>query len=169
MSLLARSLALVVLMSLPSCAARGGLQLMELDKRLIALENEKTKLKRQTDPVDRTKTHIKISDILMTLVTDAVKDGDLEVMEHRLDEYVTTIQEAHQTMVKTGRDAHKKPNGFKHLEISLRRQVRQLEDIGITLAFDDRESIDKAKDLAAEIRDNLLKLLFGGTNAPARG
>ena len=41
-------------------------------------------------------------------------------------------------MIKTGRDAHRKPKGFKDLEISLRRQVRILDDIGKGLTFDQR-------------------------------
>ncbi|MBI4474523.1 MAG: hypothetical protein HY646_17770 [Acidobacteria bacterium] len=167
MQALARTLMVLVFFTTSSCAARG-LQLQSPDKRLLALEKEKEKLRRQTDPVDRTKTNIKISEILITLVTDAVKANDLEVVELRLDEYVDTIQEAHQTMVKTGRDAHRRPKGFKDLEISLRRQVRQLEDLGGTLAFDDREPVEKAKAQAIEIRDDLIRLLFGGINAPTR-
>jgi hypothetical protein len=163
-----RPLMLLLFLVIASCAARGGLQFVEYDKRLQQLDKERTKLKTQSDPVDRTKTHIKISEILLTLVTDAVKNNDMELMEHRLDEYVTTIQDAHETMVKTGRDAHRKPKGFKELEITLRRQARQLEDIGGTLTFDQREPVEKARTQAVEIRDNLLKLLFGGTSAPGR-
>lgn len=164
-------LTLLVIIGLTSCAARNGaaLQLVEYDKRLQQLEREKTKLRNENDPVDRTKINIKISEILMTLVNDAVRSGDLEVMEHRLDEYTAAIQDAHETMVKTGRDAHKKPKGFKDLEIALRRQVRQLEDIGGTLTFDQRDPVVKAKTLAGEIRENLIKLLFGGTSASTRG
>ena len=104
----------------------------------------------------------------MTLVSDAVKNGDLERMEQRLDEYVAAIQDAHQSMVKTGRDAHRKPKGFKDLEIALRRQVRQLDDIGAGLTFDQREPVVKAREQASSIRDDLLKALFGEQNAPNR-
>ena len=71
-------------------------------------------------------------------------------------------------MFRTGRDAHKKPKGFKDLEIALRRQVRQLEDIGQGLSFDQREPVQKAKEEASAIRDQLLKALFGEQNAPSR-
>ena len=69
-------------------------------------------------------------------------------------------------MMKTGRDAHRKPGGFKDLEIAFRRHVRQLVDIGKALTFDEREPLDKAKDEAIDIRDDLLKALFGEQNAP---
>jgi hypothetical protein len=67
-------------------------------------------------------------------------------------------------MMKTGRDAHKKPKGFRELEISLRRQVNQLKDIGGALSYDQREPVEKARDEAARIRDDLLKALFGSQN-----
>jgi hypothetical protein len=89
-------------------------------------------------------------------------------MRKHLGEYMGAIHDAHETMMNTGRDAHRKPGGFKDLEIALRRQVRQLEDIGKALTFDQREPLDKAKDEAADIRDDLLKALFGEQNAPSR-
>jgi hypothetical protein len=165
-----QSFVLIVLLIVSSCAARSSSSSFRqaYDKRLERLENEREKLKRQTDPVGRTKAEIRISEILLTLVRDAVKTGDLELMEQRLEEYVTAIEDARQTMMQTGRDAHRRPGGFKDLEIALRRQVRQLEDIGQGLTFDQREPLDKAKEQAADIRDEMLKALFGEQNAPSR-
>jgi len=165
-----QSFVLIVLLIVSSCAARSSSSSFRqaYDKRLERLENEREKLKRQTDPVGRTKAEIRISEILLTLVRDAVKTGDLELMEQRLEEYVKAIEDARQTMMQTGRDAHKRPGGFKDLEIALRRQVRQLEDIGQGLTFDQREPLDKAKEQAADIRDEMLKALFGEQNAPSR-
>jgi hypothetical protein len=164
-----RSLVLLILLNISGCAVRYlPLTGQSLDKRLVQLDKEREKLRRTLDPVDRAKTEIKVSEILLTLVSDAVKNGDLERMEQRLDEYVAAIQDAHQSMVKTGRDAHRKPKGFKDLEIALRRQVRQLDDIGAGLTFDQREPVVKAREQASSIRDDLLKALFGEQNAPNR-
>src|SRR5262249_36195044 len=131
---------------------------------LIDLQRERDKLKRATDPVDRAKSDIKISEILLSLTNDSVRNGDAETMEQHLTEYVSTIQDAHETLMKTGRDARKKPHGFKDLEISLRRQINQLKDIGGALTVDQREPVDKARSEASRIRDDLLKALFGGQN-----
>jgi hypothetical protein len=95
---------------------------------------------------------------------DAVRTGDMEDMQQRLDDYVAAIQDAHKTMVKTGRDAHKKPGGFRDLEIALRRHVNRLKDIGDALTFEERDPVQKARDEAARIREELLKALFGGPN-----
>jgi hypothetical protein len=135
---------------------------------LERLDRERERLKRITDAVDRTKIDIDISEILLSLVSDAVRSGEPEVLGKRLGEYVDAIEDAHQAMMKTGRDAHRKPKGFKDLEISLRRQIRILDDIGRGLTFDQRDPVDKAKQQASNIRDDLLKALFGEPNAPDR-
>jgi type II secretory pathway pseudopilin PulG len=162
MQAIIRSLVLLLLFSLTLSAQSGT------NKQAERLQREKNNLNRQTDPVGRTKTQIKIAEILLTLIGETVQSGDMELMQKRLAEYTAAIEDAHQTMMKTGRDAHRKPGGFKDLEIALRRHVRQLEDIGKGLSIDQREPVDKAKDNAADIRDELLKALFGEQNAPSR-
>jgi hypothetical protein len=151
-----------------SCAARESFLLVPQDKRLERLQSERNKLIRENDPVGRTKTQIKIADILLTFVSDAVQAANAEALEARLEEYRAAIRDAHQTMVRTGRNAHQKPKGFKDLEIALRQQVRQLDDIGGALTFDQRDPVNRARDEALEIRDELLKALFGSENAPSR-
>jgi hypothetical protein len=148
------------------CSIRPAALQPQIDKRLERLDREREKLKRTTDAVDRTKIDIDISEILLSLVSDAVRSGEPEALGKRVGEYVDAIQDAHQAMMKTGRDAHRKPKGFKELEISLRRQIRILDDIGRGLTFDQREPVDKAKQQASDIRDDLLKALFGEQNAP---
>src|SRR5947207_2763624 len=162
-------LLLLVVLAFNSCAAVRIASLQApFDKRLTRLEAERDKLKRITDPVDRTKTDIAISEILLSLAGDAVRSGEPEALGKRLGEYVDTIQDAHQTMIKTGRDAFRKPGGFKDLEIALRKQMRILKDLGHDLTFDQREPVDKASQQASDIHDDLLKALFGEKNAPGR-
>ena len=101
---------------------------------------------------------------VLSLTTDAIKNGDTETMEQRLTDYISAIQDAHEGLTQAGRDARKKPRGFKDLEISLRRQINQLKDIGGALTVDQREPVEKARSEASRIRDDLIKALFGGEN-----
>lgn len=133
-------------------------------KQLERLSKERQRLQREDDPVGRTKTQIKVADILLSLTSEAVNSSDFDRMQSHLKEYLAAIQDAHNTMMRSGRDAQKKSGGFKDLEIALRRHVRQLEDIGFALTFDQREPVEKARGQATEIRDELLKALFGGQN-----
>jgi hypothetical protein len=157
----------LLLLVATSCAVRTAYLQGQVDKRLEHLERERARLKGLTDPVDRTKSDIAISEILLSFASDAVRSGEPEVLQKRLHEYVDTIEDAHQALMNAGRDAHRKPKGFKDLEIVLRRQIRMLDDIGKGLTFDQREPVDKAKQEASDIRDDLLKALFGEQNAPS--
>jgi len=168
MGTIQRLVLVLIVFAVSSCAIPINALRVQYDKRLERLQKERDKLSRQTDPVDRTKTNIAISDILLSLASDAIKTDEPEVLGKRLLEYVDTIRDAHQTMMKTGRDAHKKPKGFKELEIALRRQGRILEDLARTVSFDDRDPVDKAKQVASDIRDDVLRALFGEQNVPSR-
>jgi len=84
-----------------------------------------------------------------------------------LNEYVDTIRDAHQGLTKN-RDPRNKPKGFKEFEIALRRQIRMLDDLSKSVGFDQREPVDRAKQEASEIRDDIFKALFGEQNAPSR-
>src|SRR5438045_3725037 len=95
-------------------------------KTETTLLKEKSNLLRTTDAVARTRISIKISDLLIVLLTTAARTEDDKLVELYLTDYANTIQNAQLTMMKTGRDAHKHPAGFKDLEISLRKQQHLL-------------------------------------------
>ena len=129
-------------------------------KTETSLKKERANLARTTDAVDRTKINIKISDLLLALLTDAAREGDDKLIDQHLNDYANTIQEAHATMVNTRKDAHKHPGGFKDLEISLRKQQRQLSDAGKMMDFEQREAVDRVRKLASDISDQLVKMML---------
>src|SRR5215831_17120249 len=147
-----RIMAAVLVLGLGSTLISAS-PLQQPDKRIEQLSKERERLKRTNDPVDRTKTDIRISEILLTFVGDAVKDGDPDALSQRLTEYREAIEDAHQTMTATGRDANKKPGGFKDLEMSLRRQLVRLKDLGQALTYEQRDVVDKVRQEASDIQD----------------
>jgi len=130
------------------------------ENRALELQREREKLEKEKDPVERTKIGIKISDLLLDDVADSVRDQNFDDMQHELTAYAAAIEDAHQTLVDSGRDAQKKAGGFKELEIALRKQVRKFDDYARMLTIDRREPVEQAKKLAVGIRDKLLKALF---------
>src|SRR5438874_11801791 len=100
-----------------------------------ALQKERSNLERTSNAVDRTKIQIKIADLLITLLASAARAGNDPLVEQHLKDYSETIQNAHQAMMKSGKDAHKHPAGFKDLEIALRKQQHRLDDAGKLLAY----------------------------------
>jgi hypothetical protein len=124
------------------------------------LMKERADLARTKDPVSRTKIEIKISDLLITLMADAARTGNDKQAEQYLNDYSNTISDAHLTMMKTGKDAHKHPDGFKDLEISLRKQQSRLSDAGKLMDLDSREAVDKVRKQASDISDQLVKTML---------
>ena len=124
------------------------------------LRKERAELARTKDPVGRTKIEIKISDLLITLMADAARGGDDKRAEQYLNDYSNTISDAHLTMMKTGKDAHKHPEGFKDLEISLRKQQSRLSDAGKLMDVDSRDAVDKVRKQASDISDQLVKTML---------
>ncbi len=130
------------------------------ENRALELQRQRERLEKEKDPVDRAKIAIKISDILLDDVAQSLSDGDFDEMEQGLAAYASTIEEAHQELVDSGRNAQKKAGGFKDLEIALRKQVRKFDDYARMLTLDRREPIEQARKIASGIRDKLLKALF---------
>src|SRR5262245_52477507 len=51
------------------------------EERAKQLERERTRLEKESDPVDRAKIGIRISEMLMDDVSESIRDGNLDVME----------------------------------------------------------------------------------------
>ena len=132
----------------------------EDEEREKTLEHERQKFEKEDDPVSRARIGIKISDILLDEVAESVRDGKFENMEQQLNAYAETIQAAHNSLVDSGRNASKKPGGFKELEIALRKHVRKFEDFARLLNLQKRVPLEKARDFAVSVREKLLKALF---------
>jgi len=130
------------------------------EERAKELQKERTRLQKETDPIDRAKIGVKISDILVEDVGEAVREGNFEEMQLQLTAYAQTIENAHKELLDSGRNAVKKPGGFKELEIALRQHVRKFDELSRMLNLQRRVPLEQTKDLATGIRDKLLKALF---------
>ena len=131
------------------------------DKRVKQLENEKRKLARTKDPANRAKSHMKIADITLSYISEAANASDFTKMASHLEQFRQAVTDARDTMMQSGLDPHKKSGGYKAVEIALRKQVRNLQDIARLLAVDDRQPIDQTIEIAMKIRDEFIHALFG--------
>src|SRR5262249_21376420 len=139
------------------CTSAIASPVQQPDKRTEELQRERERLKREKDPVGHTKIQIAISEILLSFVGDAVKNGDLAEMGKQLEEYRASIHDAYDTIMSTGRDANRHPSGFKDLELALRRQINRMKDYSDVLTFEQREPLAKVKTEASEMRDHLIQ------------
>jgi hypothetical protein len=131
------------------------------DKRLKQLDNETRKLTRTTNPENRAKSLMKITEITLSYVSEAANASDFAKMRSYIEQYRKAITDARDTMMRSGLDPHKKSGGYKAVEIALRKQIRALQDIARGLMVDERQTVDDTADLASKIRDEFVHALFG--------
>jgi hypothetical protein len=150
---------------LTSCAVRSESSLMRKPNK-VTLEQAQSRLQRSTKPVERTKAYVQISDILLRYVHTSVPNDDIDQLTDCLQQYQDAILSARQTMVASGRDAQRDPEGFKDLEVVLRQHVRWLGDWRRGLPDNQRKPLDDAMETADAVRQEMLELLFAVQNAP---
>lgn len=142
------------------------LALLVLALSTIACENPDTeelkrKLAEKDDPGDRAKIAVKIGENLLEEIGQAYKERDYPQGHERLGEYVELVQQAHRELEDSGRDARRKPKGFKELEIHLRRSHRTFEELARRVPFDQRQPVRRAMNQVEELRTTLLFALMG--------
>jgi hypothetical protein len=98
--------------------------------------------------------------LLLDFVAGAARDHQTDVMGPLLEQYTAAIRSARDAIVNPDRDAARNPSGYKDLELALRQNERRLDDIGRTLSFDERAGVEAARNVAATIRGELIKLIL---------
>ncbi len=130
------------------------------------LEKLRQELARADDPVERAKATAKLGDELIKQMGDRYKAGANTDAEQLLEEYLKAVRAAHRGLQESGRDARRKPAGFKQLEIHLRKSAHSLERIAQHAPADSRQALVQAQDELATIRSELLQALMQGNAKP---
>jgi hypothetical protein len=133
---------------------------MTEEQKAERLAAERGRLEILTSPVAKTQSYIVISEILLDFAGTAMSQGDLAGMGALLDQYSAAITSARDTIWDSDRDPLRDPEGYKDLELSLRAQIRRLQEMSRTLNLDDRQPIEAALARAGAARDDMIKKLF---------
>ena len=144
--------------------------LVVLFAAILAVADEPAQLRQQlqqtTDAVERAKLTAKLGDELLKQMGVEYKAKNYEAGDQVLQEYLTAVRAAYQGLKATGRNARKKPAGFKQLEIHLRKSGRVIDDLSKLVPVDQREPLQQAVDEVATIRSSLLEALMEGKKNP---
>jgi len=106
------------------------------------------RIQRESSPVKKAKYQIQLGRLKLEAAVQAYGHDDLEHGQPLLNAYLQQMQAAWDTLGKSGRQAIKKPQGFRELDIALREDGRLLNDLKHRTPYMDREPIEK---VAAEI------------------
>lgn len=129
----------------------------------MARENEQHLLHRiqnERNPVKKAKLEIKLAKLQLAEVQDAYGQGHTEVGAKLLGTFLATMKGSWKLLQSSGRNAAKKPDGFRELEISLRENGRDLQDLGRTVSYFDRAPVLNAAKQLDQMRGEVLHALF---------
>ncbi len=118
------------------------------------------RIERQQNPVRRAKLKVRLGRVKLTQAIAAYDGGSLEQCQQLLDSYLETMRGAWADLQSSGRQAWRKPNGFKQLDIGLREDVRFLEDLMRRVPYERRGPIKNVYHEAESLREAVLKALF---------
>jgi len=158
---LARSAAISLQILVLTCRLAFGDD--ALKKELVEQE---ARLHRETTPIGKVKALIKISDIHLRFASR--NKNDLAEADSNLELYKKSVKDALETLKLSRRNAQKNPAGFKEFEISLRKQLRVLDDLKSHYSFDQTKTIESAIAAAKEAQNAMFAELFGPENTGQR-
>jgi len=125
------------------------------------------KLAREQKPEKKAKYEIRLARLKLQQAMDAREQGDFEGTVKLLKAYSERISSAWHILRTSGRDARKKPSGFKELDIEIREDGRYLEDLRHTFSVMDREPVERVIQEVERIRAEVIKALFPTMARPA--
>jgi len=124
---------------------------------------------REQNPVKKSIYATRLAQLKLQQATDAYAKGDLDQGQKLLDDYLKWVKSSWDLLKASGRQAERKPQGFKELDIALREDARRFGDLEHRVPFTDREPVTKAAQEAEKIRGDVLAVLFPTGESAAAG
>lgn len=118
------------------------------------------RIEQQTNPVRKAKLEIRMGRLHLDEAVTALERGEIEKVYSRLDRYLEYMQKSWTTLQNSGRQAWRRPAGFKDLDIALRQDERALQDMLRRVPYDYRGPIEEVAAKAEALRAEVLKALF---------
>ena len=120
------------------------------------------RIQSEQNPVKKAKEEIKLSRLQLEQVHDAYTQGQVESGSKFLGVFVDTLKASWKLLQDSGRKASRQPEGFRELEISLREDVRSLQDLARTVSYFDRAPLTDAAQELEKMREEVLHAQFPG-------
>ena len=112
------------------------------------------------DPVKTAKDAVKQGEIQLEQMRREIRAENYEAALSVLRAYRDAIKSAHASLIASGRDAEKKPNGFKHLQIHIRQNIQKLDQAIFSVPVDEREPFEAIRKELDKIDRELIDVLF---------
>jgi hypothetical protein len=116
--------------------------------------------KRETDPVRKAKLLPHLGEQQLDEIERLTDTGDFVNSGKLLEEYRDEVKNTFKDLKATGVDPEKKPNGFKELQIHLRRALKEIDDVIRKVPEGPRVPFQVARQDVVQVNKELIDLLF---------
>jgi hypothetical protein len=118
------------------------------------------RIERESKPVKKAKLEVRLARVKLHQAIAACDQGNLDQTNRLLGAYMEVLNSAWALLKDSGRVAHKKPAGFKELDIELREDARYLEDLRRRIPYDQRGTVEEIGREVDQLRNEVLNKLF---------
>ncbi len=118
------------------------------------------RIDREGKPVNRAKLKVRLGRVKLLQAIDAYDRQDHGQYRQLLDDYLEVMKSAWADLQESGRQASRRPDGFKQLDIGLREDTRFLEDLMHRVPLEQRAPAKKVFEEAEKLRAAVLEALF---------
>lgn len=118
------------------------------------------RIERERNPVKKAKLKVRLGRVKLFQAIDAYDRGDRGQCQQLLGAYLEVMKSAWTDLQGSGRQAWRKPDGFKQLDIGLRENARFLQDLMHRVPFEERGPVEKVFQEAEKLRAAVLEALF---------
>jgi hypothetical protein len=143
------------------CAATiAGLALLTPLAAQDRMAAETARYEQEAEPVRKARALVKLGADQVEQARKQLNDGEDVASLHTLEQYRDEIQHMSEALKATGADAERKPAGFKELQISVRENVRRIDDLILTLPVDKRPFFREVRADLVKTQNDLIDALF---------
>jgi hypothetical protein len=110
--------------------------------------------------VQKAKDVIRQGDTQLEKMRQEIRNENYDAALRVFQEYRDAIKSAHASLKASGRDAEKKPSGFKNLQIHIRQNIPRLEQTILGVPVEQREPFEVIRKELDKIDRELIDALF---------
>jgi hypothetical protein len=124
------------------------------------LKDLQAQFDKESNAVHKAKMLNKLGEVQFAEVRRAEKAGDNSTVGLTLEQYRDNVRTAFEALKKQHPNAEKQPNGYRHLEIELRKGIREVKESLIVAPEPYQPPLELVRQDLVAMDDELLALLF---------
>lgn len=126
----------------------------------VKIAQDKEKFQRETDPMRKAKDFEKLGDEQVTAFAREAGGNQTDVALEDLRDYQKEAHQTYDALRATGATADRKPEGYRQLQIHLRRGVWEIDRALPAVPDEARTEVRTIRDNLADLENRLIRELF---------